>query len=121
VDAYARRGDAAAATIAARALLDADPHNERAARTLASLHLAGQRSIEALQLLDAPPLQASTDMETRFLMLHALYAWLVGTPAQSGTPDGRTRFEGLAGAYVADAGPHADLVNEWLRVVRGGR
>jgi hypothetical protein len=54
-------------------------------------------------------------------MLHALYAWLVGTPAQSGTPDGRTRFEGLAGAYVADAGPHADLVNEWLRVVRGGR
>jgi Flp pilus assembly protein TadD len=125
VDAYTRRGDAAAATTAAQALLDANPADERAARTLAALHLAGQRSADALTLLDAPPLQASADMETRFLVLHALYAGIVAAPPSAATgaatDPGGTRFEGLAGAYVADGGPHAELVGEWLRVVRSRR
>jgi hypothetical protein len=89
VDACTRRGDTSAAATAARALLDANPRNEHAARTPASMHLAGQRSAEALQLLDSPPLESSADLETRFLVLHALYAGLSAPPrVQTPSPAG---------------------------------
>ena len=74
VDAYLRQGDVARAAAMARALLDAQPGNDIAARGLAATYIATARYADALALLEPQIPNAAADPETAFLLLHALYA-----------------------------------------------
>lgn len=113
IDAYLRQGDVARAAAMATAALDTQPGNLAARHALAATYLATRRHGEALTLLDAVP-EASATPETRFLTAEALYAAFVRHDTALDTPASRARFTTVAGAYVAEGGPHAALVREWL-------
>jgi cytochrome c-type biogenesis protein CcmH/NrfG len=116
VDAYMRQGDVARATAMARAALDAQPSNLAAARGLAATRIASGQYAEALAGLDALT-SPTADPDTDFLVIHALYAGVVGDTAPGSTASGRERLQAVGQRYVAAAGPHAALVTEWLAVV----
>lgn len=113
IDAYLRQGDVARAAAMATAALDTQPDNLAARHALAATYLATRRHGEALRLLEAVPDSATTP-ETRFLTAEALYAAFVRHDAGLDTPAARARFTAVATAYVAEAGPHAALVRDWL-------
>lgn len=118
VDAYMRQGDVARATAMARAALDAQPGSLEAVRGLAGASIAAARYLEAVQVLDSHPL-APGDLDTRFLVVHALYGAFVSNTAPANSPSGLARLRTLGREYVDAGGPHAALVAEWL-VVLGG-
>lgn len=113
IDAYLRQGDVARAAAMATAALDTQPDNLAARHALAATYLATRRHGEALTLLEAVPDAVATP-ETRFLLAEALYAAFVRHDPALDTPARRARFTAVAGAYVAEAGPHAALVRDWL-------
>ncbi len=117
VDAYIRQGDVARAAAMAHAALDSQPGNAAAARGLAATYIATGRYADALALLDARPPGADTDLDTDFLVLHALYAGHVSGLAPGNTAAGHERFDTSARAYVERGGRHAELVRAWLDVV----
>lgn len=118
VDAYVRRRDIGRATAVAQAALAVDPSDVFAARTLAAIHLAENRIGLALGLARATPLADTSDLDARFLRLHAFYAALVTDSAGTATAALRAEFDEAAASYVAAEGPHAALVGEWRRAVR---
>jgi tetratricopeptide (TPR) repeat protein len=116
VDAYIRQGDVARATAMARAALDAQPTSPSAVRGLAAARIAAGQYADALSTLDG--LAGSTsDPDTDFLVVHALYGGFVGGTAPGATPTGRDRLLTVGRRYVDAGGGHAALVTEWLAVV----
>jgi predicted Zn-dependent protease len=113
IDAYLRQGDVARAAAMATAALDTQPDNLAARHALAATYLATRRHADALALLEVVPDSAATT-ETRFLVAEALYAAFVRRDATLDTPAARARFTTVARTYVAEAGPHAALVRDWL-------
>lgn len=105
IDAHLRRGDAAHAS----ALLTADaPAGTRAAVLIASGHEA-----EAIPLLQARLTVQADDPVAQWLLLHALFATIVKTPAGTTSPNLDT-FTIAARDYIAHNGAHATLAGEWL-------
>jgi len=115
VDAYMRQGDVARATAMARAALDAQPGSAAAARGLAAARVAAGQYAEALAVLDGLT-SPTSDPDTDFLVVHALYGGLVGETAPGNTATGRERLQAVGQRYIAAAGRHAALVKEWLAV-----
>ena len=66
-----------------------------------------------------PP--ATATAETRFLLTHALYAGVVLHDSGIDTPAGRERFDAAARACLADGGPQAGLVRDWMAVLPAAR
>lgn len=120
IDAYLRQGDIARAAAMATAALDADPDDLAARHALAATFLATRRHGEALRLLDALPAATATP-DTRFLVAQALFAGIVLHDAALDTPAGRDRFEAVARTCIAEGGPHAGLVRDWLAVLPTAR
>ena len=74
------------------------------------LRFLARRSLgEAVRLHAA---EVPSDLDARWLQLHALYASIV----KDGDGD-RDRFTATARAYVAAGGVHASLAREWLNTV----
>jgi hypothetical protein len=121
IDAYLRLGDTTRAAAMAQASLDATSNDEATRRLLAATYLAAARYADAVALLATVADTAADEMA--FLRLHALYALLVNAKPGDDSAASRARFSALARPYVQAAGPHHELVAEWLAVAdpAGGR
>ena len=113
VDAHLRRGEPAKAEALLAADRSQDPARERAR---AAVHLASGREADAIAVLEARLAQQPDDAAAEWLLIQALYATLVKTPAAPAA--NRDRFTKLAEAYSASGGANTPLVSEWLNVLR---
>ena len=118
IDAHLRLGDAEAASTLANRLLSERPGDPAAVRGLAAAHVAAGRSADAITVLDANRIDASADPDTHYLMLKALFTSAMSKSGPGAEPSGIERFTRLAQAYIAGKGAHADVVAEWMGVVK---
>jgi hypothetical protein len=114
VDAHLRRSDGARASALVAAELGGRPAEGSWIRAAAASHIATARDAEAIAVLEKRLAQQPDDREAQWLLLHALYASLVRTPAGA-TAANLDRFTKAAQEYVAAGGAHAPLVTEWLK------
>jgi hypothetical protein len=83
------------------------------ARTFAATRIATRRFGDAISSLDALLASRPDDLDARWLLLHALYADLVG-----GNRGRAERVTAEATRYIEAKGPHTALAAEWLAVAR---
>jgi hypothetical protein len=83
------------------------------ARTYAATRIAASQIDAAVAALDPMLARDPADAETRWLLLHALYADYVG-----GNRSRAERVAAEASRYIDAKGPHSALASEWLAVVR---
>ena len=114
IDAYLRQNDIARAAAMATAALDSRPSDGDARRSLAATYVATRQFSEAIRVLDSAPTGPEVDLDTHFLLVHALYGGLVANLASAGGD--RLRFQSLGQRYVEAKGRHAALVREWLAI-----
>lgn len=107
-DAYLRQKDFARAAAA----IGDRPAGAAEARTFAATRIGlGQRD-RAIAALDEVLAQQPDDLDSRWLLLHALYSDFV-----SGTSAARDRAAAEARRYIDAGGPHRALAAEWLQVL----
>jgi tetratricopeptide (TPR) repeat protein len=109
-EAYLRQRDFASA---AKAISPERTVDAAASRTFAATRIASRQFDDALSALDALLAQSPDDADSRWLLLHALYADFVG-----GNKGRAERVAAEASRYIEAKGPHAALAAEWLSVVR---
>lgn len=114
-DAYLRRGDGGRAAALVTSEMAGRPNGPHA-RTLAASHLAAQRDLEALAVLDARLAQSPDDLDARWLQLQALFGRIVRSVKPEAAPE-RERFKAATQVYLAAGGVHAALAAEWLKAV----
>lgn len=101
-----------AGTRAAAALAEGVPDAELT-RIAAAADIAAGRSAQAAASLSARLQTAPDDTESRWLLIHALFADVVARPGDAATQDIRTRLIEEIGRYVDAGGSHTTLAGEW--------
>jgi hypothetical protein len=109
-EAYLRQREFARAAESISSERAADPASTR---TFAATRIAARQLDDAVAALDAMLVRDPGDAETRWLLLHALYADYVG-----GNRSRAERMAAEASRYIEAKGPNAALASEWLAVVR---
>jgi Tetratricopeptide repeat len=117
VDAHLRLGNSAAAQALAAAFLAEHPGDPAVTRGMAAALLATGRSADAIALLDASRIDAAGDPDTQYVLLKALFEHALN-PAGAAKPDSTERFHKLARAYVDAHAVHAEVVAEWIQLVK---
>lgn len=74
---------------------------------------AAGRYDEAVRLLSARLQIAPEDAESRWLLLHALFASRVARNSPGATPEGRARLLDELARYIDDGGRYSPLAREW--------
>lgn len=100
----------------AESLLSAGPSSSLV-REQAAYEIALGREAKAIPLLETRLAADPADQDAEWLLVHALFASVVH--GEGGHPDAVSseRFARAARAYIAHQGPHAPLVQEWVKVV----
>jgi hypothetical protein len=106
-----RRGEAAKAA-AAIDERDVAPMDVAGRRILAATRIAVRRETEAIRILDAGLTGTQPDLDTHWLLLHALYAQSV-----SGDAAAAARLRKEAPQYIDGRGPHAELLADWVKIL----
>jgi hypothetical protein len=110
VDAFLRRGDPAKADAELGGTTSSDPAG---IRTKAAVLIASGRETEAAVLLRARLAVQPDEVDTQWLLLHAMFAAIVKSPTSN-----RDQFAQLAEAYVAKGAPNAALATEWVKILK---
>lgn len=112
INTHLRRGDLTSAA----SLLDSGAATTEWNREQAALHIAAGREGDAIPMLESRLAAEPGDVDVQWLLLHALFATVVhGQSARPGATSHET-FARAAQAYLANGGPNAPLVTEWLKV-----
>ena len=114
LDAYLRRNDIQRASALAAATA---PATATVARSIIATHIAARRDDEAIRLIDVRLAAEPNDQDTRWLLLHALYARFIRDGGKALPAADAARFVEQARAYIEAKAPHAALAEEWLRVI----
>jgi hypothetical protein len=118
IAAHLRLGDTKTAIELARRALAASPNEPRLTRQLAAAYIVAAQYDDALTVLEASLGGESSDPESQWLALHALFAAFVSGTGTGSTPAGRAQIANLATRYAAAQGPHAALALEWAAAAR---
>lgn len=109
LDAYLRRNDL---TRAATLVGDGDPVWSRG---VAATLIGTQREAQAIAMLDRRLQNDPADADARWLLLHALFAYVVRDPAATAAKD---RFMRESQAYIVAKGANAAVLTDWLAAIK---
>jgi hypothetical protein len=80
----------------------------------ASADIAGGRFEAAEQVLTRQLQATPDDGESRWLLVHALFASVVKGEGPGATPEGRARLVDAINRYLGDGGRYSTVAQEWL-------
>lgn len=112
VDALLRRNDITRAAAILDRELRGRPPDAGWIRAFAAIQLANKREGAAIEALGNYLVTEPSDAGARWLLVHALYAQAV-----RGDSSNRDRLVAEARRYIDGKGAHAELAQEWLKVV----
>jgi tetratricopeptide (TPR) repeat protein len=115
-EAWVRQGNLSRAREAAEQA--ADPSDTELMRQLALVRLAAGQFTEALRVLEALAARQPDDLETQWLIIHALFAGFVQGTGPGADAVDRARLIDLTERYIAAKGLHASLASDWLAAVK---
>jgi hypothetical protein len=113
VEALVRLNRVAEAGSRARAAREAGVADVELIYVAAASDILARRYEPAVRLLTTRLLAAPEDAESRWLLIHALFASTVAREGPGATPEGRAQLLQELGRYLDEGGRHAILATEW--------
>jgi tetratricopeptide (TPR) repeat protein len=115
VDAHLRVGDLARAAEIAEG--GAKSGAAAILRSLAAVHVAQGRELDAIPALERHLAAHPEDRDGQYALLHALFASYVRGKGPGTTDEGKERFKTLARTYIDAKARHGVVVGEWVGMV----